>query len=112
MVQWTIKLSQFDIEYHPKTAIKAQALADFIAEFTILEDDNATNKTEQWTIWTDGSSAQNRGGVGIIIVIPNREMFKYGVQLKFPVTNNEAEYEGILMRLRLGKKLRAKDLLV
>ena len=57
MVQWTIKLSQFDIEYHPKTAIKAQALADFIAEFTILEDDNATNKTEQWTIWIDGSSA-------------------------------------------------------
>ena len=39
-------------------------------------------------------------------------MFKYGVQLKFPVTNNEAEYKGILMRLRLGKKLRAKDLLV
>ena len=55
MVQWTIKLSQFDIEYHPKTAIKAQALADFIAEFTILEDDNATNKTEQWTIRIDGS---------------------------------------------------------
>ena len=23
MVQWAIKLSQFDIEYHPKTAIKA-----------------------------------------------------------------------------------------
>ena len=23
MVQWKIKLSQFDIEYHPKTAIKA-----------------------------------------------------------------------------------------
>ena len=23
MVQWKIELSQFDIEYHPKTAIKA-----------------------------------------------------------------------------------------
>ena len=46
MVQWAIELSQFDIEYHPRSAIKAQALADFIAEFTILEDDNATNKKE------------------------------------------------------------------
>ena len=64
MVQWAIELSQFDIEYHPRTAIKAQALADFIAEFTILEDDNATNKTEQWTIRTDGSLAQKRKGVG------------------------------------------------
>ena len=46
MVQWAIELSQFDIEYHPRTAIKAQALADFIAKFTIPKDDNATNKTE------------------------------------------------------------------
>ena len=34
MVQWAIELSQFDIEYHPRTAIKAQALEDFIVEFT------------------------------------------------------------------------------
>ena len=46
MVQWAIELSQFNIEYHPRTAIKAQALADFIAKFTIPKDDNATNKTE------------------------------------------------------------------
>ena len=44
MVQWAIELSQFDIEYHPRTFIKVQALADFIAEFTIIEDDNTTNK--------------------------------------------------------------------
>ena len=34
MIQWAIKLSQFDIEYHPRTTIKVQALVDFIAEFT------------------------------------------------------------------------------
>ena len=39
-------------------------------------------------------------------------MLKYGVQLKFPATNNMIKYEGILMRLRLGKALRAKNLLV
>ena len=38
MVQWAVKLSQFDIEYHPQTAIKAQALVDFIAEFTTPEN--------------------------------------------------------------------------
>ena len=47
MVQWAIELSQFDIEYHPRTAIKVQALADFIAEFTIIEDDNTTNKNSE-----------------------------------------------------------------
>jgi len=34
MVQWAVELSQFNIEYRPRTAIKVQALADFIAEFT------------------------------------------------------------------------------
>ena len=39
-------------------------------------------------------------------------MLKYGVQLKFPATNNEAEYKGILTGLRLGKALEAKNLLI
>nr|XP_023883755.1 uncharacterized protein LOC111996052 [Quercus suber] len=74
MVQWAIELSQFDIEYHPRTAIK--------------------------------------GGVGVVIVTPEGEILKYGAQLKFPATNNEAEYEGILTGLRLEKVLGAKNLLV
>ena len=57
MVQWAIELSQFDIEYHPRTAIKAQALADFIAEFTLPNKDKITDKVDRWTIQTDGSSA-------------------------------------------------------
>ena len=34
LIQWAIELGQFDIEYRPQAAIKAQVLADFIAEFT------------------------------------------------------------------------------
>ena len=41
MVQWEIELNQFDIKYHPRTAIKAQALADFIVEFTIPNEEGA-----------------------------------------------------------------------
>ena len=50
MVQWAIELSQFDIEYHPRTAIKAQALVDFIAEFTLPHEDKFTNEIEWWTV--------------------------------------------------------------
>ena len=41
LVQLAIELSQFDIEYRPKIAIKAQALVDFIAEFTLSDDEKA-----------------------------------------------------------------------
>ena len=61
MVKWAIELSQFDIEYHPRTAIKAQALANFIAEFTFPDEDSHTDGVERWTIQTDGLSAQRRG---------------------------------------------------
>ena len=32
--KWSIKLGEFDIQFKLRTAIKGQALADFIAEFT------------------------------------------------------------------------------
>ena len=34
LLKWAIELSQFDIEFLPQPAIKGQALADFIVEFT------------------------------------------------------------------------------
>ena len=34
LIQWAVELSEFDIQYQPRNAIKAQAVADFIAEFT------------------------------------------------------------------------------
>ena len=73
---------------------------DFIAEFTIPNEDNAPNETERWTVQIDSLSTQKRGGVKVIIITPKREMLKYGVQIKFPTTNNEVEYERILTGLR------------
>ena len=37
MALWVVELSEFDIRYHPRTAIKGQVVADFIVEFTIME---------------------------------------------------------------------------
>ena len=103
MVQWAIELSQFNVEYRPRTAIKAQALADFIAEFTSPEEANCPE--ELWTINTDGSSTQHGGGAGIVITSPENDFIEYGVQLKFPITNNEAEYEALLAGLRIVRAL-------
>ena len=107
MVQWVIELSQFDIEYHPRTTIKAQALANFIAEFTLPNKDGSIDEIERWTIQTDGSSAQRRGEVGVVITTPDGEMLKYGVQLKFPATNSEDEYKGILTGAKGWKSTRS-----
>ena len=110
MVQWAIELSQFDIEFHPRTAIKAQVLVDFIAEFTIPE--NTSDQEDLWTINTDGLSTQKGGGAGVGITSPKKDVLKYGVQFKFPITNNEAEYEALLTGLRIARALGAENIVL
>ena len=88
-------------------AIKAQALADFIAEFTVPE-----NVENIWTVHTDRSSTQRGGGAGIVLTSPEKNVIKYGVQLKFPVTNNEAEYEALLAGLRVARALGAENVVL
>nr|XP_023904367.1 uncharacterized protein LOC112016094 [Quercus suber] len=56
MVQWAIELSQFDVEYHPRTAIKAQDLADFIAEFTYPDEPSHASKDKTWVMQTDATN--------------------------------------------------------
>ena len=38
LIQWAVKLSEFDVRYKPREAIKAQVLVNFIAEFTPAND--------------------------------------------------------------------------
>ena len=52
-------------------AIKAQALADFIAEFTFPDEENLSPEAKRWTIQTDSLSAQGRGGAGVIVTTPD-----------------------------------------
>ena len=106
-----IELGQFNVEYCPKTTIKARALADFIAKFTLPDDEKAQDESKWWTILTDRSLVQKKEGVGVIINTPKEETLKYGVRLQFPATNNEAEYEAILTGLKIRRALKAKNLL-
>ena len=85
-------------------------MADFIAEFTAPEHEE--NQKELWTIHTNGSSTQNRGGAGVVITSPKKDVLKYGVQLKFPITNNEVEYEAILTGLRIARAFGAKNIVL
>ena len=44
MTLWAVELSEFDIQYHLRTAVKGQVVADFIAEFTLGNGQGAKEK--------------------------------------------------------------------
>jgi len=66
MLRWSLELSEFDVQYESKRELKAQALADFVAEMTSITDSPDPTKNK-WTIYVDGASSSSRSGAGIIL---------------------------------------------
>ena len=58
------------------------------------------------------SLTQKRRGASIVIISPEGNTLKYGVQLQFLMTNHKAVYEAILIGLRVVKALGAKIVLL
>ena len=86
---WAIELSEFDIQYRPRTAIKGQVVADFIAEFTHDEDKGA-EESPQWSMHTDGSSNMQVGEADVVLLSLEGDMVECMIRLDFPITNNKA----------------------
>ena len=114
-----IKLGELDIKFMPRTTIKGQAITDFVAKFTystkalgvatdmpstlggLKRDDKPTDPNNVWSLRIGGSSNVNGSGTGVILENPTGERIRYALRLKFPASNNEAEYEALLAGLRL-----------
>ena len=111
MALWAIDLSEFDIQYRSRTAVKGQIVADFIAEYTQSEGKGAKG-LGQWSIHTDESSNQHAGGAGVVIQTPEGDKIECMIRLDFPTTNNAAEYEALVARLDLVKAAGAENMIV
>ena len=84
LIQWTIKLSEFNVRYEPRSAIKAQVLADFIAEFTSNQGElDEEDRAQKWVIYVDGSSILYAGGVGVVLKSPKGDKLKYASRLQY-----------------------------
>ncbi|XP_072087050.1 uncharacterized protein [Arachis hypogaea] len=104
---WAIELSQYDLSYEPRHAIKVQEMADFLVEVT----GNPTEVADtRWKFHVDGASNQMSGGAGIILESPAGVIYEQSVKFEFPVSNNQAEYEALLGGLVLAREVGATRL--
>jgi ribonuclease HI len=60
-------------------------------------------------MYFDESYTLKGAGVGVMLIPPEGDVLKYAIQIEFPVTNNTAEYEGLVTGLRLAKELDIHD---
>jgi hypothetical protein len=98
-----VDISQYDVEFIPRRAIKSQALANFITEWTDLGPWGIDELPDHWVMYFDGSYTLKGAGADIMLIPPEGDALKYAIQLEFPATNNIAEYEGLVNGLWLAK---------
>ncbi|XP_074336798.1 uncharacterized protein LOC141673971 [Apium graveolens] len=126
ILKWAMELGQFDLEYMPRTAIKGQALADFLLEFDSAVDDKALvvlhpPHTEEsleefphpwWILHVDGAVNNGGAGAGIVLMSPEGHHLMSAIHFKFYATNNDAEYEALISGLKIALEMGVQNLIV
>ena len=72
-----------DIRYVPCTAIKSQALADFIAEWTEVQLLTPNVTHEYWTMYFDGSVMAPGSGARVVLICSDGSRLHYMIRLHF-----------------------------
>ncbi|KAM1810853.1 hypothetical protein ACFX14_027409 [Malus domestica] len=102
--------SEFSLQYVPQKVVKGQALAEFGGDD--VEIDMVETRDKYWTMYFDSSSTSVSVGVGIVIQSPTHNRWYFSLKLDFDCTNNQAEYEALVIDLGALHDLRATRVLV
>ena len=123
IAKWGTILGAFDIKYMPRTSIKGQVLADLVAVFAEcpeemdVENHNTGERSisvvsvqcpTPWELYVDEAANQRGSGVGLVLVSPEKITIEKSLRLSFSTTNNEAEYETLLMGMMMVQKMGGK----
>ncbi|XP_065621834.1 uncharacterized protein LOC136064242 [Quercus suber] len=126
IAKWGTILEASDIKYMLRTLVKGQVLADLVAEFTEprLEEVKLTSDMDEksvgmisqqgpshWEAYVDGAANYRGSGVGLVLISPEGIIIEKALRLGFSATNNEAEYEALLMGMSMVQKMGEKQLL-
>ena len=95
-----------------RTSIKGQVLANLVAEFAEYPEEMEVENQKldersigvisvqspmPWELYVDGGANQRGSGVGLVLVSPEKITIEKSLRLGFSTTNNEAEYEVLLI---------------
>ncbi|OMO87770.1 hypothetical protein COLO4_20580 [Corchorus olitorius] len=116
--KWCLALSEFSFKYIPQKAVKGQTIVDFLADHPCLdlgeefEDTNFLMEVSliPWILEFDGSSTANSAGARIVITSPDDDYTMMSFHLDFDCTNNQAEYEALIIGLELLREMKVSTI--
>ena len=127
--RWQMLLTEFDIVFVTRKAIKGQAIAEFLADQLLndlelskslfpnedvmaLEPEPDSVEPWRWKLYFDGATNSTRNGVGAVLISPKGQQIPISVKLNFSCTNNVTEYEACIVGLQVALEFGAYDLSV
>ncbi|XP_072054936.1 uncharacterized protein [Arachis hypogaea] len=100
-----LALIEFDLQYVPTKVVKGQVIADFHVDNSKDLNDQVANivdvEVNYWKLYFDGSKHKDGAGVGILIISPEGIPSEFLFELKYPCSNNVAEYEALILGLKI-----------
>lgn len=90
-------MSEFDISFKSRKALKAQMFVDFIAKLTL----STLEPAYTWVVFTNMSSNSPGSGVGLILENEVELIVEESLCFMFSTTKNQAEYEAVIVGLML-----------
>src|SRR4051812_37993624 len=111
VAKWAIELAPYTIYYQPRTALKSQALADFLVDWAETQYVPPAPDSTHWRMHFYGSKMRTGLGAGVVLTSPKGDSLKYVLQIRFAASNNVAEYEALVHGLRLAKELGIRRIL-
>ena len=122
MARWLVLLTEFDIDYVAKKVVKGRAVADFLAQNPLNEEEEfelefpdeylGAIEIQGWSMHFDGAVNSRGAGIGVILITPDGEMIPMAKKLDFEVTNNQAEYEACIFGLEALRNAGAENVIV
>ncbi|XP_075086061.1 uncharacterized protein LOC142168805 [Nicotiana tabacum] len=121
-----ILLSEFDNVYLTQKAIKGQALADHLAENedyepltmyfpdeeVLFDGEDITESYLGWRMFFDGAANFKGVGIGVVLISESGQHYPTSSKIRFPYTNNMAEYEACILGIRMAVDMNIKEILV
>ena len=107
----------------PRTFIKGQVLVDLVAEFTespLKEEVEkqgmdgksvgliSLQKPLSWKVYVSGATNQKGSGVRLVLMSLEKITIEKSLRLDFSATNNETEYEAMLVGMTMVQKMGGK----
>jgi hypothetical protein len=99
-----IFLIEYNLAYEPLKSMKGQVVADFIVGHSICQNkDESCNfvSIRPWKLFFDGSTYRESQGVGVVLISSRCVVFQTSSHFKYFCTNNQTEYEAIMLVLQV-----------